>query len=95
MLSVQNGAAENARWDEEIFDAMLPGMPTVIANPKHHEEPDWHNLNAFICRNGVDTISGEKLAPLHEYRVTGKRVRVINYRSMKGITSNPLLDEFS
>lgn len=89
-LSTQNGAAQKARWNEEIFDAMLPGRPTVISNLNGSEEPTWRELNAFICCNGVDTFRGEIMAPHYEYRETGERVRVINYQDMKGTQLNPL-----
>lgn len=63
MLSLQTGAAEKARWDGEIFDAMLPGKPTVISNPNNNKEPNWRELDDFVCRNGIDTMTGEIMAP--------------------------------
>ncbi|CAF9928882.1 MAG: hypothetical protein ALECFALPRED_004161 [Alectoria fallacina] len=57
------GAAEKARWDGEIFDAMLPGKPTVISNPNNNKEPNWRELDDFVCRNGIDTMTGEIMAP--------------------------------
>lgn len=92
MLSIQNGAAEKARWDEEIFDAMLPGKPTVVSNPNNKKEPNWRELNEFVCRNGIDTMTGEIMAPQYQYRESGERVRVINYQSMKGVTFTSLLN---
>ena len=92
MLSIQIGAAEKARWDEEIFDAMLPGKPTVVSNPNNNKEPNWRELNDFVCRNGIDTMTGQIMAPHYEYRESGQRVRVISYRSMKGVTFSSLLN---
>lgn len=84
MLSTQNGAAEKHRWNEETFGALLPGNPAVVFNPSHIDEPNWRELNNFVCRNAVDQVGGEKMAPHYEYKETGERVRVISYRGMKG-----------
>jgi len=78
-LSSQIGAAEKAGWDHENFDALLPRKPNVFLNLKNEKEPTWQELNAFVCRVGVDTNSGLPMAPQYEYTTTGDRVRLISY----------------
>lgn len=83
-LSIQNGAAEKARWNAEMFDALLPGKPLVISKPQGAKDPDWREINAYICHNGVDTLSGLEMAPHYEYVSTGDRVRILRYKDMEG-----------
>ena len=39
LLSTQNGEAEESHWRHEIFDALLPGVPKVVASPEGKVEP--------------------------------------------------------
>ena len=84
LLSTQNGAADESGWDSEIFDTMLPGRPRVVSNPKNKVEPTWRELNTFVCRDAVDTVTGEEMAPHYEYKGSGERVRIIRYNTMEG-----------
>ena len=72
--------------DAEIFDALLPGQPKVHANPKNAKAPDWRKVNLFVCRNGTDTISGEKMAPQYERTTTGERIRILRYKNKQNQT---------
>ena len=82
-LSVQNSKLEEAQWDKAAFDALLPGSPMVVATPTCHPQPSWQEINRFICSNGIDTLSGEAMAPHYEYRDNGERVRILRYKDME------------
>lgn len=71
-LAIQNGAANEAHANYATFDSLLPGQPTVIANPRNEPLPTWRQINTYVCRNGIDTISGERMAPQSSTR---KRAR--------------------
>ena len=80
MLSTQNGTAKKAQWDQEVFDAILPGEVHVVENPTGATRiPTWRELSLFVCRNGTCTLDGEAMAPQYEYKKTGEKVRLINY----------------
>lgn len=95
MLSVQNGAAQKARWDQEIFKAMLPGKPTVVANPYTKEEPTWRELTCFVCRNPLHIGREFHISTEFITQETGERVLVIDYcNDIKGAQLSPLLHSF-
>ena len=83
-ISPQTGAAVEALWNREIFDVLLPGQPKLIMNLKSEKEPTWSELNAFVRRTGVDTVSGLKMAPHYEHKATRGRLRIIIYGRMQG-----------
>ena len=89
-LSMRNGKREEVQAINEAFDALLPGIPKLLKNPSCHPQPSWRDINTYICRNGVDTVSGEAMAPEYEYCETGARVRVLRYKDMEGDLSPSL-----
>ena len=81
-ISTQNGDADEARGNVEIFDALLPGTPKVLSN-SNNKTVTWREVNAFVCGNAVDTLSGERIAPHFEYVATGERVRILQYKDIQ------------
>ena len=81
-LSARNGDRDIARWIAEIFDAMLPGSPKLLVNPKN-ESISWRELNEFVCKSVKNRADGLRLAPHYEYINTGERVRIIDFKSAR------------
>ena len=81
-IYTQNGDADEARRNVEVFDALLPGTPKVLPNP-NNKTVTWREVNAFVCGNAVDTLSGERIAPHFEYVATGERVRILQYKDIQ------------
>ena len=89
-LSSQNGALEEARWSQDIFDKMMPGSPVVVSNGQQlpTAEVTWRQVNTLVCKNAHDTLSGDALAPQLEDIETGARIRTVKCEGLLGTSSD-------